>query len=81
MDNNALDTRTDYDGCTVGDIDNDGDEDIFMTANSGTSTLFLNNSTGPGDFQFRQPGPVSVPGATINYGINVNGDGEGCVFR
>ncbi|NND93837.1 MAG: VCBS repeat-containing protein, partial [Flavobacteriales bacterium] len=80
MDDNSVDTRTDYDGCTVGDIDNDGDEDIFMTANSGTSTLFLNNSSGPGNFQFRQPGPVSVPGAAINFGINVSGNGEGCVF-
>jgi hypothetical protein len=80
LDDNSIDYRHDYDGCTVGDIDNDGDEDIFLTANSGTSTLYLNNSTGPGNFQFRQVGPTSVPGASINYGIDVSGNGEGCVF-
>ena len=80
LDNNSPDANITYDGCTIGDIDNDGDEDIFMTANSGTGTLFLNNSTGPGNFQFRQPGPISMPGAALNYGVNVAGNGEGCVF-
>jgi hypothetical protein len=78
--NNTTETSTDFDGCTVGDIDNDGDLDVFMTQNSGTSKLFLNLSTGPGNFSFRQPGPSWISGAAINYGIDVNGDGEGCVF-
>lgn len=71
---------TDFDGAAVGDIDNDGDLDVFITQNSGTSKLFLNQSTGPGNFSFRQPGPLWISGAAINYGINVNGNGEGCVM-
>jgi hypothetical protein len=80
LDNGTAENGTDFDGCAIGDIDNDGDLDLFMTQNSGTSKLYLNLSSGPGNFSFRQPGPTWIPGAAINYGINVNGNGEGCVF-
>lgn len=80
LDNNSVETSTDFDGCAVGDIDNDGDLDVFMTQNSGTSKLFLNQTSGAGSFSFRQPGPTWISGAAINYGINITGDGEGCVF-
>ncbi len=57
------------DGCATGDIDNDGDIDLFFTDNNGASFLFINNST-PGNLSFTQ----------TNLGIDVNGNGEGCVF-
>ena len=74
------DTSSNFDGCAIGDIDNDGDLDLFMTQNAGTSKLYLNSSSGPGNFAFRQPGPSWIPGAATNYGIDVNGNGEGCAF-
>jgi len=78
--NNANETSTDFDGSALADIDNDGDLDIFLTRNSGTSMLYLNESTGPGNFLFRQPGPTWIPGSSTNFGINVGGNGEGCTF-
>lgn len=56
------------DGCAAGDIDNDGDLDLFLTDNSGASYLFVNDGSG---FSFTHN----------NNGINVNGNGEGCVFH
>ena len=79
-DNGSLETGTSFDGAAIGDIDNDGDLDLFFTEDSGPSKLFLNNSTGPGSFAFRQPGPIWIPGSNINYGIDVAGDGEGCTM-
>lgn len=58
------------DGCAVGDVNNDGKLDLFLTANSGTSYLFMNQTTNGGILSFVQN----------NKGINVNGNGEGCSF-
>jgi hypothetical protein len=81
LDNGAAFTLTDTEGATLGDIDLDGDIDIFITrSGGGTNHLFLNNSTGAGNFAFRQPGPTWIPGAAINYGINIAANGQGCVF-
>ena len=52
------------DGCSVGDIDLDGDLDLFLTSDAGTSLLYLNN----GGMTFTQN----------NLGINVAANGEGC---
>lgn len=79
-DNNSLETGNRFDGCAAGDIDNDGDIDLFFTYNWGTSALFLNESSSPGNFSFRQPGPISTGSASLNNGINVNGNAEACVF-
>lgn len=74
-------TITDTEGAAMGDIDLDGDIDVFFTRlGGGTNHLFLNNSTGPGSFAFRQPGPTWIPGAAVNYGINISANGQGCVF-
>lgn len=61
---------TGIDGCAVGDVNNDGKLDLFMTANSGTSYLFLNNTPDGGALSFNRN----------NLGININGNGEGCSF-
>lgn len=61
---------TGIDGCAAGDVNNDGKLDLFLTANSGTSYLFMNNTASDGILSFTQN----------NYGINVNGNGEGCSF-
>lgn len=58
------------DGVTMGDLNHDGRQDIFLTANSGPSILLINTSTGAGSFSFDHN----------NYGINVNANGEGCEF-
>lgn len=58
---------TGIDGCTSGDIDNDGDQDLFLTDNTGASYLFINSST-TSTWSFTRN----------NLGIDVNGNGEGC---
>ncbi|WP_306642267.1 T9SS type A sorting domain-containing protein [Sanyastnella coralliicola] len=60
---------TGIDGCAAGDVDNDGDLDLFVADDSGASYLFTNEST-PGNFSFTHN----------NRSIYVNGDAEGCVF-
>ena len=54
------------DGCSCGDVDNDGDLDLFLGSNSGSSYLYLNN----GSMNFSRN----------NLGINVNGNSEGNSF-
>ncbi len=58
------------DGCAVGDVNNDGKLDLFLTANSGTGYLFINNTPTGGTLSFTRD----------NLSINVNGNGEGCAF-
>jgi len=59
------------DGLASGDVDNDGDIDIFLAADSGPSLLYINETpVGSTNLQFK-----------LNNGnINVNGDAEGAVF-
>ncbi|MEM9936901.1 MAG: FG-GAP-like repeat-containing protein, partial [Bacteroidota bacterium] len=58
------------DGVAVGDVNNDGKVDIFLTDNAGTSYLFINETPDGGMLSFKRD----------NLGINVNADGEGCAF-
>ncbi|MFK7772400.1 MAG: FG-GAP-like repeat-containing protein, partial [Saprospiraceae bacterium] len=59
------------DGLASGDIDNDGDIDLFLGNNSGTSYLFINTTpVGSTNLQFTRN----------NCGINVNGNSEGASF-
>ena len=58
------------DGLACGDIDNDGDIDIFLADDSGPSYLFIN--------QFTQTGTMTF--VRDNHGILVDADGEGCAW-
>ncbi|MEM6297683.1 MAG: FG-GAP-like repeat-containing protein [Bacteroidota bacterium] len=55
------------DGAACGDIDGDGDIDVFLSSSAGTSYLMIN--------QFVETGTLSFE--NDNRGINVDGDGEG----
>lgn len=63
-------TTASVDGCDCGDIDNDGDIDLFLASNGGTSFLYLNNGTGNFTGMFTQN----------NLGINVNANAESTTF-
>lgn len=58
------------DGCAVGDVNNDGKLDLFLTDDNGTSFLFLNDTPFGGTLSFTQD----------NAGIDVNANGEGVSF-
>ncbi|MEL7534489.1 MAG: VCBS repeat-containing protein, partial [Bacteroidota bacterium] len=58
------------DGCAVGDVNNDGKLDLFLTDDTGTSFLFLNDTPFGGTLSFTQD----------NANIDVNGNGEGASF-
>ncbi|RMG23437.1 MAG: T9SS C-terminal target domain-containing protein [Bacteroidetes bacterium] len=58
------------DGVAVGDINNDGKVDLFISGSSGASYLFLNTSQDRGELSFVHD----------NMGINVDGDAEGAAF-
>ncbi|MEM7657641.1 MAG: FG-GAP-like repeat-containing protein [Bacteroidota bacterium] len=58
------------DGCATGDVNNDGKMDLFLTADNGTSFLFLNQTADGGSLSFMQD----------NLGIDVDANGEGCAF-
>jgi gliding motility-associated-like protein/uncharacterized repeat protein (TIGR01451 family) len=60
------------DACTVGDVDNDGDLDVFFGNIHTNSYLFINDN--PALLEF------SRPSAPINYDINPSGDTEGANF-
>lgn len=59
------------DGLACGDIDNDGDIDMFLGANSGESYLFLNETP---------PGSTNLTFVRNNCNINVDGNAEGAAF-
>jgi len=61
---------TAIDGLACGDIDNDGDIDLFLADDSGPSYLFIN--------QLSQTGVMSF--VRENRGINVQADAEGANF-
>lgn len=58
------------DGVSIGDVNNDGKSDLFLTSDNGTSYLFINNTPNGGSLSFTQD----------NLSINVNGNGEGAAF-
>jgi gliding motility-associated-like protein len=60
------------DGCTAGDVDNDGDIDLFLGNIHTESYLFLNN--GGSSMSFTRPT------APLNLNINPGGDTEGVSF-
>lgn len=81
LEDGTTNTDTDSEGAAMADIDNDGDLDVFVSRNGGgAGFLYLNNSTGQGNFDFRQPGPTWISGAAVNYGISISASGEGVVF-
>jgi len=59
-------TPVNTDGCACGDVDNDGDQDLFLTSNAGSNYLFINN----GGMSFTRN----------NMGINVNAYGRSAAF-
>ncbi|MEO0469281.1 MAG: FG-GAP-like repeat-containing protein [Bacteroidota bacterium] len=61
---------TGIDGVAVGDVDNNGTTDIFLTDNNGEHFLFLNNTPNGGALSFTHN----------NLGIDVDENGEGCSF-
>ncbi|MDW7691076.1 Ig-like domain-containing protein [Flammeovirgaceae bacterium SG7u.111] len=58
------------DGLAGGDIDHDGDIDIFLADDQGSSFLMINETEAGGPIKFVQS----------NNGIDVNGDAEGALF-
>jgi hypothetical protein len=61
-------SRDNIDGAVCGDVDNDGDLDVFLSASQGPSHLFL-NETAPGAAT-----PLGFEGD--NHGVDVNANGE-----
>ncbi len=59
------------DGAASGDVDNDGDIDLFLANDSGTSYLFINTTPS---------GSTALQFQLDNGGININGDAEGSAF-
>jgi len=59
------------DGLASGDVDNDGDIDMFLGANSGESYLFINETP---------PGSTNLSFVRNNSNINVNANAEGASF-
>ena len=57
-------------GCSCGDVDNDGDIDLFLTGNGGTVYLYKNDLNNGNAFQFIK----------ANGGININAEGMGTVM-
>ncbi|MEO1652916.1 MAG: T9SS type A sorting domain-containing protein, partial [Bacteroidota bacterium] len=62
----GINPTSNIDGCACGDIDLDGDEDLFLAADNGTSFLYRNQLDAGNAFQFVQD----------NGGIDVNENGE-----
>lgn len=58
------------DGAAVGDVNNDGKVDLFLSDDSGPGYLFLNNTPDGGSLSFSQ----------ANSGIDIDGNGEGVSF-
>ncbi len=68
----AVLTGANIDGCTAGDVDNDGDIDLFLGNIHTESYLFLNN--GGSSMTFTRPA------SPLNLNINPGGDTEGVSF-
>ncbi|MEN7549384.1 Ig-like domain-containing protein [Rapidithrix thailandica] len=65
------------DALAGGDVDNDGDIDLFLADDQGSSFLYINQLNDP------VQGPNAGQAMTFvkdNRGINIQGDAEGCVF-
>ncbi|MEM8886529.1 MAG: CshA/CshB family fibrillar adhesin-related protein [Bacteroidota bacterium] len=58
------------DGAAVGDVNNDGKVDLFLSDDSGDGYLFLNYTPDGGSLSFSRE----------NSGIDINGNGEGVGF-
>ncbi|MEL6674260.1 MAG: FG-GAP-like repeat-containing protein [Bacteroidota bacterium] len=58
------------DGVAVGDVNNDGKVDLFLTADSDSGFLFLNQTPDGGSLSFHRN----------NLDIDINGNGEGASF-
>jgi|688.fasta_scaffold02231_8 gliding motility-associated-like protein len=67
----SLDAAT-IDAVTAGDVDNDGDIDIFLANIHTESHLFINEN--PSNLTF------SKPSAPVNFGVNPAGDADGAAF-
>ena len=68
----------DIDGCACGDVDNDGDNDLFLTDNSGKSYLLINNYDATiSDQNFTFSRFLTNTGVS---GIDVNANGESTTF-
>ena len=60
------------DGCACGDVDNDGDEDIFLSSRGGTSFLYKNDLNNGNAFFFVQDnGGIGFD--TLGNALNTNG--------
>lgn len=64
--------------CDCADIDNDGDNDIFLGDDGGTSYLFLNNSSKGGPLSFTQSNLCIDPNADVEGAefVDVDFDGD-----
>jgi len=76
--NSGIDVSTAnfIDGVAAGDIDNDGDIDIFLADSLGTGFLFINQLNSRDGVNTGQ----AMSFVQDNLGIDLQADGEGCVF-
>jgi gliding motility-associated-like protein len=65
-------TAATIDGCTAGDVDNDGDIDLFLANVHTESYLFINDNAS--DLTF------SRPASPVNHSINPGGNAQGASF-
>jgi len=65
-------SSSNIDGITAGDVDNDGDIDLYLANVFTTGYLFINEN--PSTLQF------SRPSSPVNFGINPGGDANGVSF-
>jgi hypothetical protein len=63
--------------CDCADIDNDGDNDIFLGDDGGNSYLFKNNTPKRGSLSFTQDNDCIAPGADVEGSEFVDYDNDG----